>query len=165
MTDICQRQFRFLKFSFGPVCPNPRCPGSSSDGKVLPLDPFSDESDENSDGNSTCDEACSGPPGEGRHHVICIDPAVPTRPLWCNSTPVHEFEEIKQWLVKARGHTTRNALYFLLSSFKDLQIDFGSVLRQNWIRFGLYELFLSSQRHEKSAFLGWRSLHSTEAFK
>ena len=121
MTDICQRQFRFLKFSFGPVCPNPRCPGSSSDGKVLSLDPSSDESDEDNDGNSTFDEDCAGSPGELRHHVICIDPAVPTRPLWCNSTPVHEFEEIKQWLVKARGqihrhltfiHTTRNAPYF-----------------------------------------------------
>ena len=94
MTDICQRQFRFLKFSFGPVCPNPRCPGSWSDGNVRPLDPSSDESDEDNDDNSTCDEACAGSPGEGRQHVICLDPAVPTRPLWCNSTPVHEFEEI-----------------------------------------------------------------------
>ena len=113
MTDICQRQFQFLKFSFGPVCPNPRCPGSSSDGKVLPLDPSSDESDEDNDGNSTCDEDCASLPLERRHHVICIDPAVPTRPLWCNSTPVHEFEEIKQWLVKARDRTFRNALFLL----------------------------------------------------
>lgn len=128
MTEICQRQFRFLKFSFGPVCPNPRCPGSSSDGKVLPLDPSSDESDDDNDGNSTCDEACEEPPEEGRCHVICIDPAVPTRPLWCNSTPVHEFEEIKQWLVKARDYTTRNALYFLMSSSKDIQIEFKDQL-------------------------------------
>lgn len=104
MTDICQCQFRFLKFSFGPVCPNPRCPGSSSDGKVLALDPSSDESDDDNDCNSTCDEASVGPSGKGRRHVICIDPAVPTRPLWCNSTPVHEFEEMKQWLVKARDY-------------------------------------------------------------
>lgn len=107
MTDICQRQFRFLKFSFGPVCPNPRCPGSSSDGKVLPLDPSSDESDEDNDGNSTCDEDWAGLPLECRHHVICIDPAVPTRPLWCNSTPVHEFEEIKQWLVKPQNAVSK----------------------------------------------------------
>ena len=100
MTDICQRQFRFLKFSFGPVCPNPRCPGSSPDGKVL--DPSSDESDDDNDGNSTCDEANEGSSEKRRLHVICIDPEVPSRPLWCNSTPVHEFEEMKQWLVKAR---------------------------------------------------------------
>ena len=125
MTDICQRQFRFLKFSFGPVCPNPRCPGSWSDGNVRPLDPSSDESDEDNDDNSTCDEACAGSPGEGRQHVICLDPAVPTRPLWCNSTPVHELEEIMQWL-KARDCTSRNALYFSLSSSKESQMNFGS---------------------------------------
>ena len=125
MTDICQRQFRFLKFSFGPVCPNPRCPGSSSDGKVLASDPSSGESDEDNDGNSTCDEDCAGPPGERRQHVICIDPVVPKRPLWCNSTPVHEFEEIKQWLVKVRDHVSRNALYVLLSSAKDSQMECG----------------------------------------
>ena len=101
MTDICQRQFRFLKFKFGPVCPNPRCPGASCDGRVLPSDSSSDESDCETDGNSTCDEAADGhPQGEVRPHVICIDPAVSSRPLWCNSTPVHEFEEIKEWLVK-----------------------------------------------------------------
>ena len=101
MTDICQRQFRFQKFRLGPVCPNPRCPGASCDGKVLPLDSSSDESDGETEGNSTCDEAddcCAR--GEARRHVICIDPAVSSRPLWCNSTPVHEFEEVKQWLVK-----------------------------------------------------------------
>ena len=152
MTDICQRHFRFLKFSFGPVCPNPRCPGSSSDGKVLTLDPSSDESDEDNDGNSTCEEACAGLPGEGRQHVICLDPAVP-KPLWCNSTPVHEFEEIKQWL-KARDRTSRNALYFLLSSSKESQMNFGSYcFRQDWIIFGLLKLFLPSRGHEKTAFL------------
>ncbi len=116
MTDICQRQFRFLKFSFGPVCPNPRCPGSSPDGRVLPLDPSLDESDDENDGNSTCDEGNEKSTAEGRPHVICIDPAVPSRPLWCNSTPVHEFEEIKQWLVKAREYICRNALLCLISS-------------------------------------------------
>ncbi|XP_068672801.1 uncharacterized protein [Montipora foliosa] len=98
MTDICQRQFRFLKFSFGPVCPNKRCPGASSDGKVLSS---SDESDdgETTDGNSTCDESdASGcVQGESRFHVISIDPSAPSKPLWCNRTPVHEFEEITQW--------------------------------------------------------------------
>ena len=103
MTDICQHQFRFLKFSFGPVCPNPRCPGASCDGKVLSLDSSSDESDGETDGNSTCDEADSHHPdqaGEGRCHVISIDPAVSSRPLWCNSTPVHQFEEVQQWFIK-----------------------------------------------------------------
>lgn len=92
------------------------------------MDPSSDESDDDNDGNSTCDEACEEPPEEGRRHVICIDPAVPTRPLWCNSTPVHEFEEMKQWLVKARDYTTRNAIYFLMSSSKDIQIEFKDQL-------------------------------------
>ena len=152
MTDICQRQFRFLKFSFGPVCPNPRCPGASSDGKVLPLDPSSDESDEDNDGNSTCDEAVPGFPGEGRQHVICLDPAVPTRPLWCNSTPVHEFEEIKQWLVKVRDRTSRLTLY-LLSSSKESQMNFGSYcLRQNWVRLGILELFLTSPTTRENRF-------------
>ena len=101
MTDICQRQFKFLKFSFGPVCPNPRCPGASSEGKVLPSDSSSGESDGETDGNSTCDESDGGyRQNEARCHVICIDPAVPSRPLWCNSTPVREFEEIKQWFIK-----------------------------------------------------------------
>ena len=110
MKDICQRQFRFLKFNFGPVCPNPRCPGSSSDGKVLSLDPSSDESDDDNDGNSTCDEASeAGFSVERRQHVICMNPALPSRPLWCNSTPVHEFEEITQWLVKAREYRSINA--------------------------------------------------------
>ena len=98
MTDICQRQFRFLKFSFGPVCPNKRCPGASSDGKVLSS---SDESDdgETTDGNSTCDESDTSGcvQGESRFHVISIDPSAPSKPLWCNRTPVHEFEEITQW--------------------------------------------------------------------
>ena len=154
MTDICQRQFRFLKFSFGPVCPNPRCPGASPDGKVLPLDPSSDESDEDNDGNSTCDEAVAGLPGEGRQHVIYLDPAVPTRPLWCNSTPVHEFEEIKQWLVKARDRTSRLALYLLLLPSKESQMNFDSYcLRQNLVRLGLLELFLTSPTTLKMAFL------------
>ena len=96
MADICQRQFKFLKFSFGPVCPNPRCPGASSEGKVLPLESSSEESDGETDGNSTFDESDGG----YRQNVICIDPAVPSRPLWCNSTPVREFEEIKQWFIK-----------------------------------------------------------------
>ena len=133
MTDICQRQFRFLKFSFGPICPNPRCPGSSPDGKVLPLDPSSDESDDEADGNSTCDEASEGPLVDSRRHVICIDPAVPSKPLWCNSTPVHEFEEMKQWLVKAREFRSKNA-HTLISNLYDL------------IRFGLYEHFKTTSR-------------------
>ena len=97
MTDICQRQFKFLKFSFGPFCPNPRCPGASACGKVLPEDRSSDESDDEK-GNSTCDEAAECDSlVDNRSHVIAIDPALPSRPLWCNSTPVHEFEEITQW--------------------------------------------------------------------
>ena len=108
MTDICQCHFKFLKFSFGPFCPNPRCPGATYDGKVLPLDSSSGESEEEADGNSTCDEADDGHPrGNGRRHVICIDPAVPSRPLWCNSTPVHKFEEIKQWF-KVRRYVVMN---------------------------------------------------------
>ena len=115
MTDICQRQFRFLKFSFGPVCPNPRCPGSSSEGKVLSVDTSSDESDGDDDNKSECreHESCVDSTDEAvRHHVICIDPAVASRPLWCNTTPVHEFEEIKQWLVKARNYPKRKVLAF-----------------------------------------------------
>ena len=112
MTDICQRQFRFLKFSFGPTCPNPRCPGSSSEGIVLPVDTSSDESDDGDDNEAECGERESSVDSSSesvRHHVIYIDPAVAFRPLWCNSTPVHEFEEIKQWLVKARQCLKRNA--------------------------------------------------------
>lgn len=112
MTDICQRQFRFLKFSFGPTCPNPRCPGSSSEGIVLPVDTSSDESDDGDDDEAECGERESSVDSSSesvRHHVIYIDPAVASRPLWCNSTPVHEFEEIKQWLVKARQCLKRNA--------------------------------------------------------
>lgn len=111
MTDICQRQFRFLKFSFGPVCPNPRCPGSSSDGTVRRAETSSDESDEGDD-----DGECEGgglvssvhSPAEGvRRHVICIDPTVPSKPMWCNSTPVHEFEEIKQWFVEPQDGSSK----------------------------------------------------------
>ena len=101
MSEICQHQFRFLKFGFGPLCPNKRCPGTSFDGKVVKTDWSSDESDVELDGNSTCDEADDSlVSGEVRPHVICIDPAVSSRPLWCNSTSVHEFEEIKEWLAK-----------------------------------------------------------------
>ena len=113
MTDICQRQFRFLKFSFGPVCPNPRCPGSSSDGTVRRAETSSDESDEGDD-----DRECEGgglvssvhSPAEGvRRHVICIDPTVPSKPMWCNSTPVHEFEEIRQWFVEVRKYLNKES--------------------------------------------------------
>ena len=122
MTDICQRQFRFLKFSFGPVCPNPQCPGASCDGKVLPLDSSSDESDGEMDGNSTCDEADDGHPREeARCHVICIDPAVSSRPLWCNSTPVHEFEEIKQWLIKVTN--SEKEIRIIIHILKDIKWD------------------------------------------
>lgn len=100
---------------FGPVCPNPRCPGASCDGKVLPLDSSSDESDGETEGNPTCEKAddhCAR--GEARRHVICIDPAVSSRPLWCNSTPVHEFEEVKQWLVKVINPDIRCLFVFSL---------------------------------------------------
>ena len=118
MTEICQRQFRFLKFSFGPVCPNPRCPGSSSDGTVRRAETSSDESDEGDD-----DGECEGgglvssvhSPAEGvRRHVICIDPTVPSKPMWCNSTPVHEFEEIKQWFVEVRNYLNKESPQFLI---------------------------------------------------
>ncbi|PFX13406.1 putative serine/threonine-protein kinase roco5, partial [Stylophora pistillata] len=56
MTDICQRQFRFLKFRFGPTCPNPRCPGSSSEGTVLPVDTSSDGSDNDDNDDAECGE-------------------------------------------------------------------------------------------------------------
>lgn len=110
MTDICQRQFRFLKFRFGPTCPNPRCPGSSSEGTVLPVDTSSDESDNDDNDDAECGERESyvDSPTEGvRRHVICIDPAVASKPMWCNSTPVHEFEEIKQWLVKPQDAVSK----------------------------------------------------------
>lgn len=101
MTDICQRQFKFLKFSFGPVCPNPRCPGADCNGKVILVDASSDESEDEAERNSTCDEAADRHPEDGgRCHVISIDPAMWSRPLWCDATPVHQFEEIKQWFVK-----------------------------------------------------------------
>ena len=101
MSEICQHQFRFLKFGFGPLCHNKLCPGTSFDGKVVKTDSSSDESDVELDGNFTCDEADDSlVSGEIRPHVICIDPVVSSRPLWCNSTSVHEFEEIKEWLVK-----------------------------------------------------------------
>ena len=83
--------------------------------RVLPLDPSSDESDGENNGYSTCDDASDVFPVEDRCHVICIDPAVASRPLWCNSTPVHEFKEIKQWLVKAREYS------LLFSSSKDIR--------------------------------------------
>ncbi|KAJ7391058.1 hypothetical protein OS493_021079 [Desmophyllum pertusum] len=74
---------------------------------VLRLDPSSDESDGENDGHSTCDDASDVSPVEARHHVICIDPAAASRPLWCNSTPVHEFEEIKEWLVKPQNAVSK----------------------------------------------------------
>jgi len=117
MSEICQHQFRFLKFGFGPLCPNKRCPGTTCDGKVRKTDSSSEESDGELDGNSTCDEADDSlVSGEARPHVICIDPAVSSRPLWCNSTPVHEFEEIKEWLVKVlRTYLLRRKMKMVVS--------------------------------------------------
>ena len=94
MTDICQQHFKFLKFVLGPACPNPQCPGSSADGKALPVSSSSEDSDCEDAGISTANSANN----EERRHVICVEPTLFTKPLWCNSTPVHEFEEIKQWL-------------------------------------------------------------------
>ena len=103
MSEICQHQFSSLKFGFGPICPIKQCPGISYHGKDLNSNSSSEVSDGELDGNSTCDDwtddslALGG--REIRPHVICIDPVESSRPLWCNSTPIHEFEAIKEWLI------------------------------------------------------------------
>ena len=98
MSEICQHQFSSLKFGFGPICPIKQCPGISYHGKDLNSNSSSEVRDGELDGNSTFDDRTDDSL-ESRPHVICIDPAESSRPLWCNSTPIHEFEAIKEWLI------------------------------------------------------------------
>ena len=103
MSEICQHQFSSLKFGFGPICPIKQCPGLSYHRKDLQSNSSSEVSDGELDGNSTYDDWADDSLVLGgreiRPHVICIDPAESSRPLWCNSTPIHEFEAIKEWLI------------------------------------------------------------------
>ena len=103
MSEICQHQFSSLKFGFGPICPVKQCPGISYHGKDLNSNSSSEVRDGELDDNSTCDDWADDSlvlgGREVRPHVICIDPADSSRPLWCNSTPIHEFEAVKEWLI------------------------------------------------------------------
>ena len=103
MTDICSRYFRFMKFTAGPPCPNPSCPGASSEGKVLESDSSSDSSDEELEneeemGNEGRVQTKRVESTAKRQHVVQIYPESPRMPLWCNRTPLQEFEEVRQWL-------------------------------------------------------------------
>ena len=56
MSEICQHQFSSLKFGFGPICPIKQCPGLSYHGKDLQSNSSSEVSDDELNGNSTCDD-------------------------------------------------------------------------------------------------------------
>ena len=102
MEEICKEYFRFMKYTSGPPCPNPSCPGASADGRVLESDSseescFEDEEEEEADTNAHDRKEVFREPTDKRQHVVQINTQSPSTPLWCNHTPLQDFEEIRQW--------------------------------------------------------------------
>ena len=101
MADICKEYFRFMKFTSGPPCPNPSCPGASIDGKVLESDSSSEssceEEEEEIEIKRDSREETRKSQNRKRQHVVQIYPQAPMTPLWCNRTPLEHFEEVREW--------------------------------------------------------------------
>lgn len=108
VSEICQQNFKFLKFICGPPCPRKDCPGASFDAEVIqrPCESSSSGSSDSSEDDvesKDMEEKVSKAQSHNnenetrrRRHIIPIIPNSFDPPYWCQEVEL-ENDDLMHW--------------------------------------------------------------------